>query len=71
MFSDLLRDSRFWAAVVALANVVLFFFVPTFPKEIWAAINAVLAVVIGTLATKGAVGKRQARRAAQVRANEG
>jgi hypothetical protein len=70
MFSDLLRDSRFWAAVVALLNVVLFYLVPTFPKEIWAAINAVLAVVIGALATKSAAGKRQARLAAQVRANE-
>jgi len=70
MVSDLLQDSRFWAAVVALLNVVLFYFVPAFPKEIWAAINAVLAIVIGYLATKGAAAKRQARMAAQVRANE-
>lgn len=70
MFNDLLRDSRFWAAVVALLNVVLFFFVPTFPKEIWAAINALLAVVIGYLATKGAAAKSAERRAQAARANE-
>lgn len=63
MASDLLRDARFWSAVVVLLNAVLLYFVPNFPKEIWAAIDALLAIVIGSLATRGAVAKARARRA--------
>ena len=62
MFGDLLRDAKFWAAVVALLNAIVFFVDPQFPKEIWAAIDALLAVVIGSMATREAVTKEQTRR---------
>lgn len=62
MLGDLLRDAKFWAAVVALLNAVIFFVDPQFPKEIWAAIDALLAVVIGGLATRGAAEKAKVRR---------
>lgn len=52
--SKLSTDSRFWSAVVLLGNAVLHYFVPDFPKEIWAAIDALAAVVIGTISVNGA-----------------
>jgi hypothetical protein len=51
----LLVDSRFWAAMLLLINAILYFFVPTFPATIWAAFDGVAAVIIGILASKGAV----------------
>ena len=61
----LLRDSRFWAAVLALANAILFFFVPTFPTTIWVAIDGVAAVVLAILATNGSRAEVRATRAAR------
>lgn len=61
----LLTDSRFWAAVLFLVNAVLYFFVPTFPKEIWVAIDGLAAVIIGMLASKGAVVTNRSMRAAR------
>ena len=53
----LLTDSRFWAAVLALLNAIIFFFWPTFPMTIWIAIDALTAVVLAVLATKGTATK--------------
>lgn len=58
----LLRDSRFWAALLALVTAILLYFVPSFPKEIIAAFDALAAVIIGVLATRGAVAGVRARR---------
>ena len=58
-----LRDSRFWAAVIALANAIVFFFVPTFPTTIWVAIDGVAAVVLAVLATNGSRAQVRATRA--------
>lgn len=46
----LIRNKAFWAAVLVLLNAILYYFVPTFPKEIWAAFDAVAAIIIGSLA---------------------
>jgi len=46
----LLKSRKFWLAMVALAQTILFQFVPGFPKEVWISINAVLAVLIGSIA---------------------
>lgn len=46
----LLKSRKFWLAMVALAQTVLFQFIPEFPKEVWISINAVLAVLIGSIA---------------------
>lgn len=46
----LIRDAKFWAAVVLLIKVVLFYALPDFPDQIWSAIDGVIAVVIGGLA---------------------
>jgi hypothetical protein len=61
----LLSDARFWAAVVALINAVLLYFVPDFPETIWAAFNALVAVILAILAANGTVQKSRAVRAAR------
>jgi hypothetical protein len=53
----LLKDSRFYAAVVALINVVLLYFVPTFPKEVWAAVDLLACIIIGALTARSTVTK--------------
>jgi len=65
VLSDLLHDAKFWTAVVALANAVLFYFEPEFPKEIWTAIDALLAIVIAGLTARSVAVKAQARAEAQ------
>ena len=58
---DLLRDARFWLAVVLLIKTVLFYAVPSFPPDVWGAIDALLAVVIGAMAGVGVTrGRRDA-----------
>lgn len=42
----LLHDSRFWLAVVALAQAVLFELWPGFPDAVWQSVLVLLGVVI-------------------------
>jgi hypothetical protein len=48
-WGDLFKKPEFWAAVVLLVKTVLFYFLPQFPKELWSAIDALLAVILGFL----------------------
>lgn len=57
----LLQESKFWTALFLLLQAILFYFVPEFPKEIWAMIDALFAIVIGTLLGKQIVKERAAR----------
>jgi len=58
MLGALLRSRKFWLAVVALAQTILFQFVPQFPQEVWLSINGVLAVLIAAIAVEDAAEKR-------------
>ena len=49
-FKSLLHSRKFWLAVLALAQTVLFQFVPDFPDSVWVSINGVLVVLIATIA---------------------
>ena len=49
-FASLLRSRKFWLAVVAAAQTILFQFVPNFPRDVWLSIDAVIAVVIASIA---------------------
>lgn len=53
----LLRSRKFWLAVVALAQTILFQFIPDFPQEVWIAIDGVLVVLIGSIAVEDAAEK--------------
>jgi len=61
----LIRDPKFWTAVVLLLKVILFYVIPDFPPDIWTAIDAIIAVVIGALAGSSAKRVIAARRAAK------
>ncbi len=53
----LLRSRKFWLAVVAVIQTVVFSLIPDFPDEVWAAINVILLWLIGTIAAEDAAGK--------------
>lgn len=67
----LIRNKAFWAALLALVNVVLFAVWPTFPKEIWASFDALAMAVFAAYATKEARSEvRQLRVARALRARQ-
>lgn len=45
----LLHNPKVWTAVFVLVQAILFWAVPTFPKEIWTAIDGLFAVVLTVL----------------------
>ena len=51
---SLLKSRKFWLAVVALGQTLLFQFLPQFPQAVWVAIDAILAVLIGSIALEDA-----------------
>ncbi len=51
-FRRLLYSRKFWLAAVACAQTILFQFVPQFPREVWLSIDALLGVVIVTVAAE-------------------
>ena len=55
---SLLHSRKFWIAVAALIQTLLFHFVADFPPEVWASIDAVLIVLIGSIAYEDAAEKR-------------
>ena len=60
-FEALWRSRKFWLAVVAVAQTVVFSLIPNFPDEVWAAINVILLWLIGTIAVEDAAAKRAAQ----------
>jgi arginine exporter protein ArgO len=56
-FNRLLHSSKFWLAVLACAQTVLFQFLPNFPQEVWQSIDTVLVIVIATIAVEDAAAK--------------
>ena len=57
-FRALLGSRKFWLAVFGLVQTIVFEFVPGFPREIWVAIDALLAVVIASIAYEDGQEKR-------------
>lgn len=56
-FEALWHSRKFWLAVVAVVQTVVFALIPNFPDEVWAAINVILLWLIGTIAVEDAAGK--------------
>lgn len=54
VLSKLFQSRKFWLAVVALVQTVLFQFVPSFPAQVWQAIDGVLVVLIASIAYEDA-----------------
>ncbi len=51
----LFRSRKFWLAVVAVVQSVVFSLLPNFPVELWEGINTVILIVIGMYAIEDAV----------------
>jgi hypothetical protein len=51
------RSRKFWLAVVAVVQTVIFTLLPDFPDEVWQAINIILLWLIGTIAVEDAASK--------------
>jgi hypothetical protein len=51
------RSRKFWLAMVATGQTVVFTLLPEFPDEVWQAINIILLWLIGTIAVEDAAGK--------------
>ena len=56
----LIRDARFWVALLLLIRSVLFYVVPAFPEQIWVAIDTFVGVVLGIVAGNNVVQTRRA-----------
>ena len=62
-FEALLHSRKFWLAAFAVVQTVLFQFVPNFPQPVWMSIDALVAVLITTIAYEdAAASKAQAAR---------
>lgn len=52
MLSGLLRSSKFWFAVVALVKAIILSLPSVqIPQTVWAAVDALIAVIVGAIAT--------------------
>jgi len=47
---SILKSRKFWLAMLALVQTVLFQFVPDFPATVWQSIDGVLIVLIASIA---------------------
>lgn len=61
----LIRDAKFWTALLFLAQTILFLVRPDFPPELWAATSGLLVAVFGALTARSARSERKARRLAR------
>lgn len=52
--NGLLYSRKFWLAIFAVIQTVLFHFVPNFPPEIWQAIDGLVVVLIAAIAIEDA-----------------
>lgn len=64
VWSLLIRDARFWAALLLLVRALLYAFWPAFPAAAWAAVDAFAAAVLAILSGHHVV---QAQRGARGR----
>lgn len=56
-FDTLWKSRKFWLAVVAVAQTVVFTLLPGFPDAVWQAINVILLFLIGAITVEDAAAK--------------
>ena len=68
----LLTSRKFWLAVVALVQTVLFNIYPTFPQAMWQSIDALIAVILAiwTVDDNARLAREQAERLAHLRGDK-
>lgn len=57
-FKALLKSRKFWLAMFGLVQSLVFELVPGFPREVWLAIDGLVAVVIAGIAYEDGQQKR-------------
>ena len=55
--NGLLYSRKFWLAVFGLVAAILFYLLPDFPREIWIAVELLVAVLIASIALEDAGAK--------------
>ena len=55
--SSLMNSRKFWLAVFAMVQTIVFSLIPNFPAEIWASIDAVVLMLIWAIAKEDAAEK--------------
>jgi hypothetical protein len=55
------HDPKFYAALLALIQVILFLVRPDFPLELWVAIDGLALAVFGAMTAKTTVAEKRAR----------
>jgi len=60
-YQSLLQSRKFWLAILALVQTILFHYLPTFPAQVWQAIDAVLVILIASIAYEDGQLKRGSR----------
>jgi len=53
-FQALLKSRKFWLAVIAVVQTIVFQFIPSMPDEVWQAINVILLFLVGMIAVEDA-----------------
>jgi hypothetical protein len=48
-FKSLMTSRRFWLAVFGIVQSLIFVYVPNFPRDVWIAIDGLVAVMIVAL----------------------
>jgi hypothetical protein len=64
----LIRDARFWLALLLLVKSVLFYVLPMFPEQLWTALDTFVGVVLAILAGNNVVQAKRAANEAAARA---
>jgi len=54
---SLLKSRKFWLAVFGLVQTLVFSYLPDFPQEVWQSIDALIAVLITSIAIEDAGAK--------------
>ena len=57
-FYALLRSRKFWLTAFGVIQTLVFHYIADFPPEIWQAIDALVIVLISTIALEDAAAKR-------------
>ena len=57
---SLLYSRKFWLAIFALVQTLVFQYVPNFPDEVWQGINGIVIVLIAAIAVEDAGAKFRA-----------
>jgi hypothetical protein len=59
MISSLLRSRKFWLAVLALVQTIIFATIPDFPPAVWQSIDALLIALILAYTVEDAAARRE------------